>query len=113
MKDMHANFSSLTEGEQVAMDRFYQRYNKVLLDGLTLEAHKNKLLEENENLKMILKQYLDGISVSEEVLNRVNPLFVVNGRTNAPLHDPTFHRRRSNIPCIDGPEVLHANRINI
>ncbi|KAG5458620.1 MAG: hypothetical protein BJ554DRAFT_1122 [Olpidium bornovanus] len=71
-----------------ALNRFYKRHNKVLLDKLALDDQKRALQEENENLRAILKQYLDGISVNEEVLNTVNPLFVVNGRTNAPLHAP-------------------------
>ena len=33
-------------------------------------------------MRTLLKQYLDGISVNDEILSQVNPLFVVNNRTN-------------------------------
>ena len=37
---------------------------------------------ENNQLRIILKQYLEGISVNEEVMNHTNPLLIVNNRTN-------------------------------
>lgn len=64
------------------LDNFHKRYNKVLLDKLALEHEKAKLDEENATLKLILKRYLDGISVSEEVIEQANPLVIVNGKTN-------------------------------
>ncbi|KAJ1558798.1 Dynein regulatory complex subunit 2 [Nowakowskiella sp. JEL0078] len=57
------------------------RFNKVNLDKLALEKQKKSLCEENEHLRSILKQYLDGISVNEEVLVQLNPLVVVNGKS--------------------------------
>jgi dynein regulatory complex subunit 2 len=66
------------------MNQFNKRYNKVFLDKLSLEKQRVLLKEENEHLRSILKQYLDGITLSESVLNSLNPLMVVNGRTNAP-----------------------------
>lgn len=33
-------------------------------------------------LKSLLKQYLDGISLNDEVLKNNNPLFVVNNKIN-------------------------------
>ncbi|KAI8911070.1 coiled-coil domain-containing protein 65-like protein [Gorgonomyces haynaldii] len=67
------------------MHQFNKRYNKVYLGKLTLERQKAQLKEENDHLKSILKQYLDGITVSESVLSQLNPLVVVNGKTNAPI----------------------------
>lgn len=66
------------------MEQFCKRFNKVSLENVALQTQKQTLQQENENLKIILKQYLEGISVSEELLSRRNPLFVINGRTNAP-----------------------------
>ncbi len=63
-----------------AMEQFYKRFNKVLLDKLALEKRKFQLTEENEHLRNILKQYLDGISLTEGVLSQPNPLVVVNGK---------------------------------
>ena len=67
------------------MEQFNKRFNKVYLDKLGLEQQRANLREENEHLRSILKQYLDGITLSESVLNQLNPLLVVNGRTNAPI----------------------------
>lgn len=67
------------------MDNFWKRYNKVLLDKLALKKEQSNLENENQHLREILKQYLEGISVNEETLANKNPLFVVNNRTNVNL----------------------------
>ncbi len=64
------------------LDSFFQRYNKVLLDVMAIERERDRLSSENSDLRSILKQYLDGISVNEDVINNPNPLLVVNHRTN-------------------------------
>ena len=64
------------------LENFWKRYNKVLLDKLALDKEKQMLSNENAQLRLLLKQYLDGISVNDEVLNQTNPLFIVNHRTN-------------------------------
>ncbi|KAJ3017057.1 UNVERIFIED_CONTAM: Dynein regulatory complex subunit 2 [Siphonaria sp. JEL0065] len=86
-----------------AMEQFNKRYNKISLDVLALKKQKESLQEENSNLRSILRQYLDGISLNEDVLNQLNPLVVVNGRTNAPL-------KSSNAPLnITYVEVSHQH----
>lgn len=65
-----------------SMESFWTRYNKVLLDKLVLEKERAVLSHENEQLRVVLKQYLDGISVNDEILSNPNPLFVVNNKTN-------------------------------
>jgi chromosome segregation ATPase len=75
--------------EFAPMDQFSKRYNKVLLDRMALEQKRAVLREENEHLRSILKQYLDGLTVNEQVLADLNPLFVINGQTNAPLNHNT------------------------
>lgn len=50
----------------------------MLLDKLSLEKEKSSLLAENAELRSMLKDYLDGVSVNEEVMRRVNPLMIVN-----------------------------------
>jgi hypothetical protein len=64
------------------IENFWKRYNKVLLDELTLEKEKQMLSGENSQLRLLLKQYLDGISVNDEVLSQINPLFIINNRSN-------------------------------
>lgn len=67
------------------MSQFSKRFNKAYLDKLALDKKQERLMEENSNLKSVLKQYLDGISLSGDVLEKLNPLFVVNGKTNATI----------------------------
>merc|ERR1712131_512031 len=71
--------------DYTAMENFWKRYNKVLLDKLALRKEQQTLESENAHLRQILKQYLDGVSVNEETLSDRNPLFVVNHRTNVNL----------------------------
>jgi len=77
------------------LDPFWKRYNKVLFDKLALQKEQNLLLQENQQLRMVLKQYLDGISVNDEILSNVNPLFVVNQKTNVNLNAPMVDPRLS------------------
>ncbi|XP_077026877.1 dynein regulatory complex subunit 2 [Tamandua tetradactyla] len=70
--------------DYVGMDNFWKRYNKVKLEQLSLQRRKAQLIEINRKLRVMLKQYLDGISVSDEVLSQLNPLFIVNHRSNLP-----------------------------
>ena len=46
--------------EYTALENFWKRYNKVLLDKLALDREKQTLEDENSKLKALLKQYLDG-----------------------------------------------------
>ena len=63
------------------LDGFLQRFNKVVIDRVAIEREKGRLEKENEDLRTLLKQYLDGISVNENVINNpANPLFIVNGK---------------------------------
>jgi len=51
-----------------------------LLDRLAIQKQKETLSKDNQMLKSLLKQYLDGISLNDEVLRTNNPLFIVNNR---------------------------------
>lgn len=54
---------------------------QVLVDTVAVEREEQRLEQENTDLRTILKQYLDGISVNEDVMNNpLNPLMVVNNR---------------------------------
>ncbi|KAI6650643.1 Coiled-coil domain-containing protein 65 isoform X2 [Oopsacas minuta] len=57
-----------------AMENFWKRVNKVTLDVHALEKEKEKLSIQNHKLRTMLKQYLEGISVSDDVMSRANPL---------------------------------------
>ena len=57
-------------------------------------------------LKSLLKQYLDGISLNDEVLKSNNPLFVINHRIQL-TNEPVEEDRRPVI--IDGNTVQNQN----
>eukprot|EP00960_Hanusia_phi_P077927 768758-Hanusia_phi.AAC.1 len=50
------------------LDNFLRKYNMVLLDKEAIRREKERLVQENGDLRSILKQYLDGISVNQNVL---------------------------------------------
>lgn len=77
--------------EYQGLENFWKRYNRVLLDRVALDKEKSDLLHENQQLRTLLKQYLDGISVNDEILNQVNPLFVINHRTNVNIRSASAH----------------------
>jgi hypothetical protein len=71
--------------DYLCLENFWKRYNKVQLDKLSLDKEKQMLVNENTQLRMLIRQYLDGISVNSDVLSNSNPLLIVNNRTNARL----------------------------
>lgn len=63
-----------------ALENFWKRFSKVSLDKLALEKERSLLQAENMQLKMLLKQYLDGISVNDEIMSQTNPLMILSSR---------------------------------
>ncbi|XP_069614441.1 dynein regulatory complex subunit 2 [Ranitomeya imitator] len=68
--------------DYTALDQFWKRYNKVLLERWALDREKTVLSHDNQKLRVLLKQYLDGISVSNEVLTQQNSLLILNNRSS-------------------------------
>mmetsp|Transcript_9210 Transcript_9210/g.13634 ORF Transcript_9210/g.13634 Transcript_9210/m.13634 type:complete len:472 (+) Transcript_9210:125-1540(+) len=76
------------------LDAFYKKMNKVLLDKAALSEEKAQLMEDNQKLRDMLKQYIDGISVNQDVIAKQNPLIMVeslsgtvaNAGQGLPLH---------------------------
>jgi dynein regulatory complex subunit 2 len=87
------------------MSQFNKRFNKVLLDKLAMKNENERLNTENSRLRKILKQYLDGITLSETVINQLNPLFVVNGKTNAPMR----HHGQAHVTIVEANAVKLTN----
>ncbi|KAF0977009.1 hypothetical protein FDP41_003662 [Naegleria fowleri] len=85
---MDGEEKKFTESEWQQLDRFYKRFNKVLLDNLALEQEKEHLVDQNKKLRDMLKQYLDGITVNEDVLNSRNPLLIVDPLIKGRSHEP-------------------------
>ena len=86
------------------LDQFFKRYNKVLLDVNGIERERERLKHENSDLRSILKQYLDGISVNEDVINNPNPLLVVNHKTNVVM--PTGYQRPPPATIVEGAHTV-------
>jgi hypothetical protein len=63
-----------------SLETFWKRFSKVSLDKLSLEKERSILQSENMQLKMLLKQYLDGISVNDEIMSQTNPLMILSSR---------------------------------
>ncbi|CAF0989995.1 unnamed protein product [Didymodactylos carnosus] len=63
-----------------SLETFWKRFSKVSLDKLTLEKERSILQSENMQLKLLLKQYLDGISVNDEIMSQTNPLMILTSR---------------------------------
>jgi len=93
------------------LDNFHKKYNRVLMDQLAIERERERLVKENADLQDILKQYLDGVSVNDDVINQSNPLFVVNGRTNLNRNMPV-RRHEDGIPIIEANHMVGTSRVN-
>ncbi|NWQ97860.1 DRC2 protein, partial [Burhinus bistriatus] len=60
--------------DYVGLERFWQRFNKAKLEEQALERERAALGQRNGHLRELLRQYLVGISVSQEALGQPNPL---------------------------------------
>merc|ERR1711916_28293 len=69
------------------LGKFYNKYNRILLDCIAVDTEKVRLEEENAQLEDLIHQYLDGTKLTGNTLKGDNPLYVLNGRANlnAPL----------------------------
>ncbi|KAK2170331.1 hypothetical protein LSH36_3g13035 [Paralvinella palmiformis] len=96
--------------EYSGLENFWKRFNKVMLDKVALDKEKYILLQENNQLRTLLKQYLDGISVNDEILSQVNPLFVVNHKTNVrmnvPVMDARIQQQQTNQTVVEAAHVV-------
>ncbi|XP_023687004.2 dynein regulatory complex subunit 2 [Paramormyrops kingsleyae] len=70
-----------------ALEHFWQRYNKAQLERLCLERERAELSQENQRLRLLLRQYLDSISVNDELHLQQRPLLVVRQPALAVLGD--------------------------
>lgn len=78
------------------LNRFFKRFNKALLDKTAIDKERMRLQKENADLRSILKQYLDGISVNDDVMNNpINPLMVVNNRLQVTLSERNKARQQA------------------
>jgi hypothetical protein len=93
--------------ESDLFDKFYRRYNKVLLDKLALQREREALTEHNIRLRNMVKKYMGGMAISQDLQNRPNTLFIVNQMTNAPMRKV----QQDFIPKIDANLTVAADQL--
>merc|ERR1712048_521215 len=81
-EEIRKELSDIGIDEWTYLDNFFKRFNKCKLDHLAIEQELKRLKRENIQLRSILKQFLDGVSVNEDVMGAPNPLLVINGKVN-------------------------------
>lgn len=80
-EDYRVAFSEITPEQYRRFSyvkNYFKRYNKVMLDKIAIQQQKELYLNENKTLKKLLKQYIDDISVNDDVMSNDNPLLVAN-----------------------------------
>ncbi len=102
-----AQIPPLSQNEWTELDRFLRTYNRALLGKLTIEQERARLDQENRDLRSILKQYLDGITVTADAVDGPNPLLVVNGKVNLNQR-PVRMAGRADPTVVEGNAVVHA-----
>jgi hypothetical protein len=109
-EDLRTIFNEITNEEFKKfsyLKNYFKRYNKIMLDKLAIQKQKELYLKENQTLKSLLKQHIDGISVNDDVIRNENPLIVTN---KARLEYVPITRVpkgvSNNILCIDGREEI-------
>lgn len=102
-----SDLSASAAEEWKLMERFWLRYNKVVLDNAAIEQEQFHLQNENTKLRNLLKQYLDGISVNQEVMASNNNLLQaqkIKGMQTA--EERTQKGGMSGITVIEGVKVV-------
>jgi len=61
--------------------------------------------------KSLLKQYLDGVSVNDDVMNNNNPLLVVNHKVN--LNRPPVERMEAGQTVVEGNMVVNSKNLQM
>ncbi|RYY32615.1 hypothetical protein EON62_05145 [archaeon] len=81
---------TLMSGELDALELFWRRYNKALLDKLAAQRYKESLEKENRELREALEQCLAGTTLGADTMAKgaPNPLFIVNGRSGVQQQAP-------------------------
>lgn len=87
------------------LDNFWAQYNSALMDKLALEQRRQELREENAALQSLAQQYLDGLTVAPDAMDRPNTLLVTNGVTNAVM---PARRVAAKVPGVALEESIRA-----
>ncbi|KAM6330588.1 dynein regulatory complex subunit 2 isoform 2-T2 [Alca torda] len=74
--------------DYTGLERFWQRFNKAKLEEQALERERAALSQTNQRLRQLLRQYLAGISITQEMLGQPNPLLTVEHKSCVPRDLP-------------------------
>ncbi|XP_071887974.1 dynein regulatory complex subunit 2 isoform X2 [Anas platyrhynchos] len=74
--------------DYVGLERFWQRFNKARLEEQALARERAAASHQNQRLRGLLQQYLEGLSVSPEVLSKPNPLLAIEHKSRVPRFPP-------------------------
>lgn len=64
------------------LEIFWRRFSKVQLDKMALLKERQILEVENRQLKSMVNQYLENLSVNEKIMSKPNSLLIINGKHN-------------------------------
>eukprot|EP01061_Rhynchopus_euleeides_P042127 TRINITY_DN73552_c0_g1_i1.p1 TRINITY_DN73552_c0_g1~~TRINITY_DN73552_c0_g1_i1.p1 ORF type:complete len:521 (+),score=211.77 TRINITY_DN73552_c0_g1_i1:338-1900(+) len=85
------------------LENFWKKFNKVLLDNAAIDREKYHLMNENQKLRALLKQYLDGISVNNDVMGSRNNLLACHTFKGTPVNTAA--------PPVSGVSVIEAKQV--
>lgn len=88
------------------LEKFWVKHNKVVLDNAAIAQEKFHLEQENQKLKNLLKQYLDGVSVNNDVMGGKNNLLQTSKFQNVVSAQESRGRVPSNITVVEGNKVV-------
>ena len=89
------------------LEKFWVKHNKVSLDNAAIAQEKFHLEQENQKLKSLLKQYLDGVSVNNDVMASKNNLLQTGKFKNVvTMQEGKATRGGGNITVTEGNKVV-------
>ncbi|XP_068519490.1 dynein regulatory complex subunit 2 [Anas acuta] len=88
LKEEPAEPLALALQDYVGLERFWQRFNKARLEEQALARERAAASHQNQRLRGLLQQYLEGLSVSPEVLSKPNPLLAIEHKSRVPRFPP-------------------------
>ncbi|KAH9599769.1 Dynein regulatory complex protein 1/2 [Trypanosoma melophagium] len=89
------------------LERFWIKYNKVVLDNVAISQEKHHLEEENQKLQVLLKQYLNEISVNDTVMQGPNTLLLTSKVPNVvEAHNKSNQSSRGYNTVVEGNKFI-------
>lgn len=89
-------------GQTPEFEKFWNRYNKVLLDKMILEQQEANLADDNIKLEYLIEQFKRDVGVPKDVMREDNTLLVLNGSL---AMAPSDHGKRINV--VEGNDVIN------